>query len=334
MKHASLADLGGPGGKGALATTCPDRARLLHRYRIHGWILATERPLPLLRPLEPADTTSITDIDVRFAPLCEPVAEDIVFSRGGVFLLTDGSAFIAGHGVRIRIEAGARLIVDVMQSLSDAELHTWLFGAAMGVLCHQREQPPLHASVVEIDGQAVAFAGISGAGKSTMAQVLLRRGHRLLTDDQAIIDPDTLLVQPAFPSMKLWRGTDGGENCPADPALRVRAGVDKYHFPLGDLFRSRATPLAMILALRTDTSLRRPSFETVNWQHAATLLQRRLVFRPGVARSMDGGRSLFRWAVAIARKVPLQILRRPNDMRQLEDICDHVETMISEGIGA
>jgi len=35
---------------------------------------------------------------------------------------------------------------------------------------------PLHAATVEIDGEAVSFAGASGAGKSTLAAAFLRRG--------------------------------------------------------------------------------------------------------------------------------------------------------------
>jgi len=41
----------------------------------------------------------------------------------------------------------------------------------------------LHASAVEVDGAAVAFAGPSGSGKSTLASLLCSDGARLVTDD-------------------------------------------------------------------------------------------------------------------------------------------------------
>jgi hypothetical protein len=41
----------------------------------------------------------------------------------------------------------------------------------------------LHASVVDVDGRAVAFLGASRQGKSTLAAALARRGHTLLSDD-------------------------------------------------------------------------------------------------------------------------------------------------------
>ena len=44
---------------------------------------------------------------------------------------------------------------------------------------------PLHASAVEIDGKAVAFAGPSGRGKTSLGLNLVLRGARFLTDDVA-----------------------------------------------------------------------------------------------------------------------------------------------------
>jgi hypothetical protein len=50
--------------------------------------------------------------------------------------------------------------------------------------------PLLHASAVEIDGQALAFVGASGMGKSTMATIMCASGGRLITDDVLRLDLD------------------------------------------------------------------------------------------------------------------------------------------------
>jgi HprK-related kinase A len=56
----------------------------------------------------------------------------------------------------------------------------------------------IHAAVLARSGQGIILAGISGAGKSTLAAGLLARRWRYLSDEFALIEPNTLRVH-AFP---------------------------------------------------------------------------------------------------------------------------------------
>jgi hypothetical protein len=60
-----------------------------------------------------------------------------------------------------------------------------LQGGVLGALIHQRGELPLHATTLVSPQRtrAVALAGASGAGKSTTAYELIRRGWRMLSDD-------------------------------------------------------------------------------------------------------------------------------------------------------
>lgn len=64
----------------------------------------------------------------------------------------------------------------------------------------QRRFLLLHAATVERDGKALLMTGESGAGKSTLAALLGERGWRLMGDEFALVDPDTLALHP-FPRM-------------------------------------------------------------------------------------------------------------------------------------
>jgi hypothetical protein len=55
--------------------------------------------------------------------------------------------------------------------------------------------PLLHASAVEISGQAVAFVGSSGMGKSTTATVMCAAGAKLVTDDVLRLEFDAGIVR-------------------------------------------------------------------------------------------------------------------------------------------
>ena len=52
----------------------------------------------------------------------------------------------------------------------------------------------LHAAVIEKRGRAVLLPAPPGSGKSTLTAALVQRGWRLLSDELALIDPETGLV--------------------------------------------------------------------------------------------------------------------------------------------
>lgn len=63
-----------------------------------------------------------------------------------------------------------------------------------------------HAATVKIGQKAVAFAGESSVGKSTLAAYLHSLGCPLLTDEYLIIDEyeKELIVRPGLPEIRLW----------------------------------------------------------------------------------------------------------------------------------
>lgn len=72
----------------------------------------------------------------------------------------------------------------------------------------------LHAAVVARDGKAIVIPGESGQGKSTLCASLVARGWRHLSDEFALLDPETLritahprpisLKNQSIPAMKAW----------------------------------------------------------------------------------------------------------------------------------
>jgi hypothetical protein len=63
------------------------------------------------------------------------------------------------------------------------DIEIFLFGPAWATLCHQRRILPLHASAIATGAGITAFAGHSGAGKSTTAALLNSLGYALIADD-------------------------------------------------------------------------------------------------------------------------------------------------------
>ena len=75
----------------------------------------------------------------------------------------------------------------------------------------------LHASAVEIGSEGVAFIGVSGRGKSTLAASFAACGFRFLTDDGLLLEAGDggFWILPSHPSIRLWQDSEAaliGEN--------------------------------------------------------------------------------------------------------------------------
>ncbi|WP_051341212.1 hypothetical protein [Azospirillum halopraeferens] len=300
-----------------------------YHYRLFGWRLRSPRALPLLHPAppeEPAADAAGPDIEVRFGPVRAPEAPAVPEDMR-ITVRADGAMTLTrAEGIRLLVEDGRWMTVDAAADVTDAELHTALFGAGLAMLCHQRGRPPLHAAVLEIGGRGVALAGHCGAGKSTTTRALVERGHRLLSDDLAVIDPDSALAHPGFPSVKLWGTSAAAFGDAADPALRVLRHLDKFHHPLA-AFRAEPVPLAMVLVLKADNGLGSPVIDTLTRAEAAAALHRHVSW-PAASKALDKGATAFRRAARLAGRVPVRVLRRPDGLDRLDALCDAIEEAV------
>ncbi len=93
----------------------------------------------------------------------------------------------------------------------------------------------LHASAVVNGEAAIAFAGVSGMGKSTLSTSFCQQGYTLLADDGLLLEEDErgLLAIPGYPGVRLWEDVVSslfGEDCKLPPVAhyteKLRVGTD------------------------------------------------------------------------------------------------------------
>ncbi|MEY8120422.1 hypothetical protein AB9F26_19590 [Falsihalocynthiibacter sp. BN13B15] len=93
---------------------------------------------------------------------------------------------------------------------NDASTQEHLFlNQVLPLMQSARGELYFHASAVECDGDAIAFFGTSGRGKSTLAASFAISGNRFLTDDGFMLAraPDGFTVLPSHPSVRMWDDT-------------------------------------------------------------------------------------------------------------------------------
>jgi len=152
---------------------------------------------------------------------------------------------------RFLAREGKALDYCVEDGADPAAVEALLKGGVLGALIHQRGELPLHATtLVAPDGSgALALAGHSGAGKSTTAYELVRRGWTLLSDDltRVTVENGTALAWPGRTRLRLLR--DACERFDLDCASLEPAPNWPDKYLLGLPGWDRPVPLAALVAL-------------------------------------------------------------------------------------
>jgi hypothetical protein len=191
-------------------------------YGAYALRLRCSRQIPGL-PIVP--TTSGVDVEVRLEagqawPEASPDAPRQLWYTSAnqdehgepvltVWTLSDGALF------HLRYRDGIEFVVDRdgtevrgtwPDTLTVEDASTYLLGPVLGLVLRLRGITCLHASAIDVGGQAIALMGPPGSGKSTAAAIFATSGYRVLSDDVvALADHGgAFLAQPAYPRLGLW----------------------------------------------------------------------------------------------------------------------------------
>ncbi|MDB5694920.1 MAG: hypothetical protein JWN21_463 [Sphingomonas bacterium] len=194
---------------------------IARRYAVFGLDIASQIELPDLAP----GTDAPADVTIRLGT----VDSD---ARGpGLDVQGDMAVLVVPDVARFCIAAGRDMTVEPAPGAAMRDVRLYVLGSAMGAVLHQRGLLPLHANAVGIGNGTVALLGHSGAGKSTLAGWFHDRGHRVLSDDVCVVDPDGR-VAPGIPRLRLWRDAlEASGRDPGDHAVSY-AGADKFDVPI------------------------------------------------------------------------------------------------------
>jgi hypothetical protein len=100
------------------------------------------------------------------------------------------------------IRRGRQIRVWPAAGATQKDIEIFLFGLAWATLCHQRGVLPLHASAIATGMGITAFAGHSGAGKSTTAALLNSLGYELIADDILSVSFNQNFIPGAWPYLR------------------------------------------------------------------------------------------------------------------------------------
>lgn len=238
---------------------------------------------------------------------------------------------VAGdRGIRLTYERGQGVTLDAPPDADPRDAEVWLNGTIYAAVAALNGLMPLHASAVAYAGRVYAFTGRPGAGKSTLAAALGRRGMPLFCDDTLILDlshPEFIVALPGHKRLKLW--PDGASLAGADLEDQVQRDYPKYFARPAAGTVAEPLPLAELIFLETGAS---PALFPVaageriarlqDDHYTAELFER--------AASLDRPQR-FAQLAAIAARMPMRRFARPLAADQFDESLAFMASHICKG---
>jgi hypothetical protein len=208
-------------------------------YHLYGVRLRSAWALPYSSAVRPfvaeitlsrQDATCFADARRRASrPAATPAGRRLA-------LLDDGRAYLQWPGLfEFLIAADGREIAgrELRRGFIEG-FHSYLLGQALSYALIRQGLEPLHATVVTVDGGAVAFLGDSGHGKSSLAAAFVESGYPLLTDDLLVLTGSTAgwTAHPGPPRLKLFPQS-ARLLVPGRRGTRMMRSTPKLLYPLG-----------------------------------------------------------------------------------------------------
>ncbi|MBP7175559.1 MAG: hypothetical protein KBA53_04975 [Thermoclostridium sp.] len=220
---------------------------------------------------------------------------------------------------------GAQILIEPYSGASLEEIKLYLLGSCMGALLYQRRTLPLHGSCINIGGKGVLLTGKSGAGKSTIASALYRKGYRMITDDVAAVrvgEFNEVIVYPGYPGQKLWEDAlerlGGREE--KRPLNRISRAITKYAIKSHAWFCHQEVPLRFIFEI-VPQSLEQIKLEEIKLSEKLKLIMKN-TYRPCMPAEMGLKEWHFQQSVAVANQVKAYRISRPLDQPLEKNIAD------------
>jgi hypothetical protein len=298
-------------------------------YKAFGLNINSEIALPeLLRVNVPEELVDVVielgDLSALWSEASDP-NEDFVISENLCMFMNPDVAIYS-------VQEGKKIIVSPVKGSSEDIIRLYILGTCMGAILLHRKILPLHGSAIAIEGKAYAFVGDSGAGKSTIASALLRKGYQLLSDDVIPVSmskENIPMVTPAYPQQKLWLESLNQFGMTTSDYRPLFERDTKFAVPVQSQFVNKPLPLAGVIELVKTENSEIDMHPILNLERFYTLFNHTyrnfLIAQSGL---MDWH---FNASASIVNKIDLYQLRRPSTRFTANELVDLIlETIKKE----
>jgi hypothetical protein len=313
-------------------------------YSLHGLAVSSNQAIPGLPRLEPRRDA---DLRITFGRLPFAVAsgsqvwfETPYQTSTGEPVLT-ASRLQAGRYYRITYVDGIDFVINQRATrvwvtwpaaLSVNDVPSYLLGPIVGVVLRLRGVTCLHASCIEIDGQAIGFVGPAGVGKSTIAAAFGVRGVPVLSDDTIALRrvENGWVALPGNARVRLWPESAWAVREQAGALALLAPGesgsTTRYHLDLmAPGCRFRREPIAVGAIYLLDEALLGSDLPRAQTMTPADALMA-LVANTYATRVLDRSTRAAEFDTLgdLVANVPVRRLTRPSELARLPEFCEFI----------
>jgi hypothetical protein len=212
-----------------------------------------------------------------------------------------------------------------------------VLGPILGLVLRLRGTTCLHASAISVHGQAIAFAGPQGVGKSTLAAAFAMRGCSILSDDVvALADRGhTILAQPGYPRLCLRPQFTACLQEMSGQSGALTPHWDGAHMSLdltapGYTFHSEPMPLAVVYFLvEPSADASHPRIESISGRDALM----RLVGDTWATRLLDPSMRAAELDLLsrLIAQLRVRLVHPHTDPARLSRLCDLIIEDVEQG---
>lgn len=183
-----------------------------YRYSVYGISIHSQFPIPL--PESSEESSVAIEIQFGTSSFFSQVTQGAHIRPISCYehaQLEDGSSYVCwDHLGEFHVSPnGQRITCRRFDEAHVESFQVYLLGQALSFALVKCGLEPIHATCVVIDGEAVAFLGASGFGKSSLASCFVQAGNQLLTDDLLLLREVSgeFYAYPGPSRIKLFPGT-------------------------------------------------------------------------------------------------------------------------------
>ncbi|NEO89918.1 MAG: hypothetical protein F6K56_06555 [Moorea sp. SIO3G5] len=295
-----------------------DRESNWFSYVAYGLGIRSVLPIPEFVPADDKSDVTITIDQVR--SVFDYVPQEVI--EQPLALQVEGQeaiVYVKEAGVFL-VQGGCQIVVIPAPDVDQLKLQLALVGTVMAILLQQRGALVLHASAVEMDGNAVLFLGNSGEGKSTIAAALQAQGYAVVADDIAVSWEEGLaMLAFGFPQIKLGREVAELLGYDWESLWQLHPKLEKRSLRLARNFPQKSLPISRIYLLASGSEIRCEPMKT-----QAGLMA--LIQHSELMKLFNSGEVMqFERCASLAQSSKVVYLQRPRNLSLLSKLVEIVE---------